>query len=792
VRDLRVRTKLAAVLTIPLIGFLVVTGLQVASSVRSAVGLDELSQHVALGREVTSLIHELQRERDRTAGMLAGIGGTSPTARNFAELAPEHTAVDRAVTAYTRAAQPLGRDQASAEIEAGLTDLARIRDGARSGWLSRQAVFDAYTRIIASLEALVAVPPGAGGDLTLARAVGAFANASRVKELAAQIRGRLYALCSAGTLAPGEFEAVADVRAQRQAAIDRLRSDADPAQLTAYDEVVSGQAVRNASRLEQTVVDNARAGALQVDAQQWWQASTTTLELMRRAETRLLDDAVRAAQARTAAQWRTTALSSLASILLLLLAVLLSVAIGRTMVDTLHSLREQAHDIARRRLPQIIDQLRGSRRGVGGISVEPVAIRSSDEIGEVADAFTAVHRSAVRLAVEQALMRQNVDAIFVNLARRSQTLVERQLRLLDTLEASETDPDQLTHLFRLDHLATRMRRNHHNLLVPAGGEASRRWAEPVPLATIVLAAMAEIEQYTRVKHDITDDVHVVGHAVADVVHLVAELLDNATIFSPPDSTVTVLGWAADERGAALVIEDEGIGMSPEAVAAANRQLETPVSIDSATAERMGLVVVGHLAHRHGIRVELRSGRKGVIAHLAFPPELLADAPAAPPPESDPARWLRTERPSPVVDGPDGDGDAEVSTGSPDAAGPGGAAPRRRATPMRAEDVLGVGQRDGASVWWSRGGAAATGSRPTVRPAPSPQPKTNGAGLPVREPMAHLPGLQPAAVGLSHDDAAVLGRPPEEPDPHEVHGVLSRFYGGVHRAAAEDETKQRVT
>ena len=786
-RDLRVRTKLAAVLTIPLLGFLVVTGVQVASSVRGATSLDDLSRHIALGREVTGLIHELQRERDRTAGMLAAIGGRTPAGRNFADLAPEHTAVDRAVTAFTAAAEPL-QDGEYDTIASRLAELARIRDGARSGWLSRSAVFDAYTSIVADLQALVAVPAGAGGDLGLAQAVGAFANASRVKELAAQIRGRLFAVCSAGTLAPGEFEAVADVRAQRQAAVDRLRSDADPSQLTAYDEVVSGQAVRNTSRLEQTVVDNARAGQLGVDAQQWWQASTTTLELMRKAETGLLDEAIRMAGARTGAQWRATALSSVGSILLLLIALLLSIAIGRTMIDTLHSLREQAHDIARNRLPSVIEQLRRSRRSVRSITVEPVAIRSADEIGEVAEAFTAVHRSAVRLAVEQALMRQNVDSIFVNLARRSQSLVERQLRLLDTLEASETDPDQLTHLFRLDHLATRMRRNDENLLVLAGGEASRRWAEQVPLAAIVLAAVAEIEQYTRVRHDITDDVHVAGHAVADVVHLIAELLDNATNFSPPDRTVAVLGWAADDQGAALVIEDEGFGMSPETMAAANHQLATPVSLDSATAERMGLVVVGHLAHRHGIRVELRSGPNGVIAHLAFPPELLAEPPVESAPESDPARWLRTERPSIVRGDEDASGESGSTGGGADPAGangqPGTATPVRRGMPMRAEDVLGAGRADGASVWWSRRGARSTNGV-SVAPPPRPPTTTNPAGLPVRVPMAHLPPAQ---------QATVLGRPPEEPDPQEVRGVLSRFYGGVHRAKAEDEDdhQQRVT
>src|SRR5258706_435342 len=218
------------------------------------------------------------------------------------------------------------------------------------------------------------------------------------------------------------------------------------------------------------------------------------------------------------------------------------------------------------------------------LCMESSCIWSRDEVGEVAEAFTAVLRSAVRLATEQALMRHNVDAIFVNLARRSQTLVERQLQLLDELESSEEDPDQLTNLFRLDHLATRMRRNDNNLLVLAGGEPSRRWTEPVPLAAVILAAAAEIEYYTRVRHDITDNIHLVGHAVADVVHLVAELLENATIFSPPDTGVTVMGWAAEDGEAALVIQDEGIGMSPEGLARAGQLVAAPVCIAVAAAE----------------------------------------------------------------------------------------------------------------------------------------------------------------------------------------------------------------
>jgi hypothetical protein len=783
-RDLRVRTKLAAVLTLPLVGFLVVAGVQVTSAVRAAVDLDGLSRQIELGREVTGLVHELQRERDRTVGLLAGLSGRPAVVPNFADLAPDRTAVDRALAAFHTAVRPLRGDPApQARVEDGLNQLDRIRDGAESGWLRGQAVFDSYSRIIADLQALIAIPAAAGGaawaglaggDAALGQAVRAFANVTRAKELAAQVRGRLLAVCGAGGFTPGEFEAIANIRAQRQAAVERFRSDAGPTQATAYDDALSGQAVRTASRLEQTVVDNAGSVSLGVDAQQWWQASTTALERMRGVELSLLSSAIAAASARSSAQWRTTALSSLASGLLLLIALLTSFLVGRGMVETLHSLREQALDIAQRRLPRLLEQLRGAHRPESAILVEPIAIRSADEVGEVAEAFTAVHRSAVRLAAEQALMRQNVDAIFVNLARRSQTLVERQLQVLDALETSEANEEQLGNLFRLDHLATRLRRNDDNLLVLAGGEATRRWTDPVPLADIVLAAAAEIENYDRVRHDITDDIHLVGHAVADVVHLIAELLENATVFSPPDTTVTVLGWTGADGGAAMVIEDRGIGMSAEAVTQANQQVAVPVSIDVAAAERMGLVVVGHLAYRHGIQVELRSAGVGVIVMIAFPARLLAEPPATPVSLSGgPARRLRG---SIVADDVDAGPGPAVTTGP--------AALPRRATPTRAEDVLGAGRVDTASVWWSRRGAAAGGvsaggggaAAPPRRPAPTMA--TNEAGLPVRVPMAHLPQApEPAAVAV---------RPVEEPDPQQVRSMLSRFYGGVHRAAEEDD------
>jgi signal transduction histidine kinase len=768
-RDLRVRTKLALVLTIPLLGFLAVTGVQVASSVATATQLDDFSKQVALGREVTALVHELQRERDRTAGILASLGNAAG-ARNITDLAPDRTAVDRAADALQTSATPLRGDPTIARayqaVAAGLAELPRIRLGVQEGWLREQGAFDAYTRVIADLQALMLVPAVVGGDVAVSQAVRAFVNVSRAKELTAQLRGLLYMVCTAGRFGSSEFEVIADVRAQRQAAVNQFRTDANGAQTTVYDSAVSGQAVRTTDRLEQTLINNARASDLGVDAQQWWQASTTELELMRGVEPLLLDAAVAAAEARSASQWRMTAVSSIGSLLLLAVALLTSIVVGRSMVNTLRSLRAQALDVALQRLPRVIEQLRAAPKGAPVLDVEPIRVKSRDEVGEVAEAFTAVLRSAVRLATEQALMRHNVDAIFVNLARRSQTMVERQLQLLDELESSEEDPDQLANLFRLDHLATRMRRNDNNLLVLAGGETSRRWTEPVPLTAVILAAAAEIEYYTRVRHDIADNVHLVGHAVADVVHLVAELLENATIFSPPDTVVTVIGWAADDGGAALVIQDEGIGMSQEALARASQQVAAPVSIDVAAAERMGLVVVGHLAHRHGIRVQVRATGRGTAVLVSFPGPLVVDAPAETTPRT-PARWMRTENGSIVAGDPSPVGQPMATTTS------------RRVTPTRAEDVLGAGRPEQSSVWWSRQATSPAATFPAARASTSEAvATTNEVGLPTRVPMANLPNQQAAT--------AAAAPPATEPDPQEVGSVLSRFYGGVHQAALEDE------
>ncbi|BCJ77324.1 hypothetical protein CS0771_68680 [Catellatospora sp. IY07-71] len=701
-RHWRVPTKLVAVLTVPLLGFLAVTGLQINESVRTASALGDFSDQVAMGVEVTDLVHELQRERDHTVGMLASLAapGAAPGRRDIGALAPDRTAVDRAAERLRAAARPLLGDPALAtafqRVEARLAQLTQVRSGVAQGWLRTQAVFDMYTGTVTDLHELLPRPVDVEGDTELGRFLRGISDLARAKELASQVRGQLYLMTYGAPFEPGAFGQIADLRAQRQTAVQRFRAEAAPEQVAELDDTVAGQAVRNADRLERAIVGEGTEEH-GVEPQQWWAASTTELQLMRHLEQSLLRTAVAAVDDASGAQWRTTALRSLTTVGLLLAALLTSVAIGRNMAGTLRSLREQALIVADIRLPRVIAQLRRSPTTPPPLRVEPIRVDSRDEVAEVADAFTAVHRSAVRLAAEQAVMRRNVNEIFIKLALRSQSLVERQLNLLDSMESSEVDPDKLASLFRLDHLAARLRRNDENLLVLAGGDTSRRWNEPKDLNTIVLAAAAEVEHYERVRHQLDGSVHVVGHAVADVVNLLAELLENGLAFSPPETLVHVRGHALGDGSAELVITDEGIGMSTQSLAEANDQVSVPVSIDISAAERMGLVVVGHLAHRHRISVHLDSGTRGVTVSVNIPADLIVPAPAEPP--------------TPGRDG-----------------GEAGAVPptMRRIVPTRAEDVL-TADRPAPSIWWSPEAVApAAGAAPT--PAEPSRAGLSVAGL----------------------------------------------------------------
>ena len=294
------------------------------------------------------------------------------------------------------------------------------------------------------------------------------------------------------------------------------------------------------------------------------------------------------------------------------------------MIRPLRKLRSDALEVAGSKLPEMVRRLSESEGGDASAEIEPIGVTSTDEIGEVARAFDQVHREAVRLAADEAMLRGNLNAMFVNLSRRSQSLIERQLSLIDNLEQTEQDADRLSSLFRLDHLATRMRRNSENLLVLAGHEAaSRRWSQPVPLVDVLRAAISEIEQYERVVLNVQPGIQVIGQAVNDVVHLVAEIVENATTFSPEDTQVYVTGQPLTSGGVLLDITDNGVGISEQEMAHANWRLDNPPVVDVAVSRRMGLFVVGRLAARHGVRVRLRHAQSGGLTALIWLPESVA-------------------------------------------------------------------------------------------------------------------------------------------------------------------------
>jgi signal transduction histidine kinase len=360
-----------------------------------------------------------------------------------------------------------------------------------------------------------------------------------------------------------------------------------------------------------------------VTSQNWLAVNTLKYNAYRQIESDLADKAVADASNIADDAKQSAFITGAIVIVALLAAFLIAGLMARQMSRSMRQLRNAAFGVAEQRLPMLVDQLSRTDPGRVDTRVAPIPITSTDEIGEVARAFDQVHREAVRLAAEQALLRGNINAIFTNLSRRNQSLIEGQLTLITDLENNEADPDQLENLFRLDHLATRMRRNGENLLVLAGEEPGRRWDQPVPLVDVLRAASSEVEQYERIELSGVPEAEIHGRAVTDLVHLLAELLENATTFSSPQTKVRVTATRLPDGRVMIEIHDKGIGLTAEDFADINHKLANPPTVDAAISQRMGLFVVGRLSDRHGIRVQLRpSGEQAGTTSLVMLPDAI--------------------------------------------------------------------------------------------------------------------------------------------------------------------------
>ncbi|RDH76097.1 sensor histidine kinase [Mycolicibacterium moriokaense] len=308
----------------------------------------------------------------------------------------------------------------------------------------------------------------------------------------------------------------------------------------------------------------------------------------------------------------------------ILLALLLVILVARSLVRPLRTLRDSALRVAHDDLAREIDRVRAGKEPG---PVEPIPVHTTEEVGQVAHAVDELHEQAVFLAGEQSRLQLQVGDMFETLSRRSRTLVDQQLSLIDRLERNEEDPERLDSLFRLDHLAARMRRNGANLLVLAGAKVPREQADAVPVAALINAAASEVEDYTRVVTATVPDSEIVASAAGDLVHLLAELLDNALRYSPPISQVRVSAVHTGNGGLVIEVSDIGLGMTESDLRVANTRLQSGGEVTPYTARHMGLFVVGRLAQQHGLVVRLRSTLSGepdsgTTAGVYVPSELI--------------------------------------------------------------------------------------------------------------------------------------------------------------------------
>ncbi|WP_329214481.1 nitrate- and nitrite sensing domain-containing protein [Streptomyces sp. NBC_01485] len=379
----------------------------------------------------------------------------------------------------------------------------------------------------------------------------------------------------------------------------------------------------------------AELAARGITPESFFAASTLSFDAYRSVQVNLTDAALASADT-IADDARRDAITHAALVLASVLAAfLLASWMARTMSTDMRRLSGFAIEIAGQRLPTMIDRLSQADPGQVDTRVTPIPIDTTEEIGEVARAFDHVHREAVRLAAEQARLRGNINTIFTNLSRRNQSLIERQLALITRLEDNETDPDQLANLFRLDHLATRVRRNGENLLVLGGERPAQQWDRPLALVDVIRAASSEVEQYERIRFAGLPEAQIDGPAVTDLVRLLAELLENATAFSSPQSEVRVTAVRLPDGRIMVEIHDEGIGLRADDFATINHKLANPPTVDVGVSQHMGLFVVGRLAERHGIRVQLRpSGERSGTTSLVMLPDTVAQRSPDALPDSD--------------------------------------------------------------------------------------------------------------------------------------------------------------
>ena len=513
---------------------------------------------------------------------------------------------------------------ALAEFDQALGRLDMIRAKAIAQRISPLGAFDAYNSIVDDqfrvFSSLIVVD-----NSSIYRQASASLTAGRALEMAVRevtlVNG---ALANGGYMSRGERLAFATTVAEQRLLIGDALQQLNPSLAAGYHRVYTSPAYKQFSAVENWIVNSIGTGKRVPVTQAKW--STTSFSLLGGFQGAEHQDRVVLAANGTAVGNRLLLQVLLAGglgLIAVLLSVLLMVRFGRRITRELTGLQRSAHELATERLPDVVEQLSHGEE-VDATATPPAAGRIA-EIAKVAEAFAAVQSTAVEAAAGQARLRRGVSQVFRNLAWRSQSLLHRQLALLDRMERNSTDAGTLEELFHLDHLTTRMRRHAEGLIILSGESPGRGWREPVPVVDVLRAAIAEVEDYTRVGVLTRSTDAVAGGAVADVIHLLAELIENATTNSPANTEVTVRAERV-AHGIVVEVEDRGLGMTEQDLALANERFANPPEFDLADSEKLGFFVVARLAGRHNIKITLRTSPYGGVAAIVLLPHTITVTP----------------------------------------------------------------------------------------------------------------------------------------------------------------------
>jgi signal transduction histidine kinase len=621
-----IRLRIILLVAIPILSLI---GLYAFAATITASDAINLARAKALKADTGTPTGNLESAIDAER-LLAVIYLAAPAPQNLAALKAQEQKTDKADTAFRAAmtsSATLGdagpaEKQAIAVLVKQVERIPQIRSDVASQSITRPEVINAYGDVISAADiALNKVilqetnVPLTNAGLTLVRL-------ARSEEMLLREDALLTGDMAARTFSAADRQEFTQLVGARRALYEQTLPDLGPVYRAYYTRDISPQASATLAALENHVIaDPHPASPFPPVNPTTWSRSVQAVTLgLSQAAMQSADTLTARAQQVASSTYRRLILVGGLGLLAVIVSIVISIWIGRGLVQQLAALRRSALELANKRLPGVVERLRAGQ-DVDVAAEAPPLEASADEIGQVQEAFNAVQRTAVEAAVDEARLRRGVSDVFRNLARRSQSLLHRQLALLDAMERRASEPEALEDLFRIDHLTTRMRRHSEGLIILSGDSPGRGWRNPVPLVDVLRAAVAEVEDYTRIR--VTTGIHagLIGPAVADVIHLIAELAENATIYSPPNAPVRIHGDIVG-RGFAVEIEDRGLGITEDKLAEINNNLAHPPQFDLSGSEQLGLFVAGQLARRHDIRITLQPSPFGGITAIVLLPKAL--------------------------------------------------------------------------------------------------------------------------------------------------------------------------